>query len=719
MSDNTLFTKLSNQIDFDEENFFELVYFGSPNNICYFKKVTGRKIKFEDKYFLNKSDKNSIKLSLLTRLSQAYLGPGYENLYLPCTPSNEIIYTKLDDDLDNVIHIDTENAKDYDLNDSLLVKVNKQFINENNKEMFLQGWGSGVRSAIIPVKGNFYRLKGCGNNDQGFILKDMLFPKNGIEIRGCQFKSNSLREQYMSSKIESILLPYGFEVGNKPLAIWTYNEIESKEEGLSDERNLIEKTCSVYESIGDKRVGCHLMPGIEMLFIGIIIAYVKKYKTNMKIDQYCNYLKPIQLNSGFINCIKGLFIEERWERKAIPPTEEELKKQKEQYIENNNTSVSNNILFCDEEEDKLPEKKEPQYNQAIIDITCTYQFIDLILLKAKKEESIDFLFNKYDIYSETTNKRKYLTDFFELSNKYKQIALNDKIFTCSNSVEFSNSKDSSLAYNPSVPKLREENFDLLKYLTVDSINTQNKILKDFMLKTRKLNKYEALITEKIDKITNTNLSIVYLSCLLYSRLGYEIGKIKRIMQDNNINWGTYEDQPFRLHCNAHTDNILILSKERRKNHNGTPNLISILDFDLSFFKDNFININLDSQPDKYGKKDNILFDCLLNIERQHLEWEIGGMENMKIFDFLIDLKFNSDNDNEAIMSTDSFECLQDECFNIAFRSVVFLLRDNCILNYQDGYMKRQFKYNKEYLDNYDTISDLIDLGIGASHDFKG
>lgn len=30
---------------------------------------------------------------------------------------------------------------------------------------------SGVRSALVKLEGNWYRLKGCGNNDDGFVVR--------------------------------------------------------------------------------------------------------------------------------------------------------------------------------------------------------------------------------------------------------------------------------------------------------------------------------------------------------------------------------------------------------------------------------------------------------------------------------------------------------------------------------------------------------------------
>jgi hypothetical protein len=75
--------------------------------------------------------------------------------------------------------------------------------------------------------------------------------------------------------------------------------------------------------------------------------------------------------------------------------------------------------------------------------------------------------------------------------------------------------------------------------------------------------------------------------LIYGRLGYEIGRIKRIFIDNDFNWGYYRDHHRGLyHCNAHVNNFVVLPP-------GHPNLLACIDFDLAFRKHEFISIEYD------------------------------------------------------------------------------------------------------------------------------
>lgn len=55
------------------------------------------------------------------------------------------------------------------------------------------------------VKGELYRLKGCGNLDQGFPLESMPYPEDTLEVRGCQFKTTVFRELYFQDKVNQIL----------------------------------------------------------------------------------------------------------------------------------------------------------------------------------------------------------------------------------------------------------------------------------------------------------------------------------------------------------------------------------------------------------------------------------------------------------------------------------------------------------------------------------
>ena len=46
---------------------------------------------------------------------------------------------------------------------------------------------------------------------------------------------------------------------------------------------------------------------------------------------------------------------------------------------------------------------------------------------------------------------------------------------------------------------------------------------------------------------------------IYVRIGYETGLVKRVMQEADINWGTFVGHsPISFHCNAHANNFVVL-----------------------------------------------------------------------------------------------------------------------------------------------------------------
>lgn len=95
------------------------------------------------------------------------------------------------------------------------------------------------------------------------------------------------------------------------------------------------------------------------------------------------------------------------------------------------------------------------------------------------------------------------------------------------------------------------------------------------------------------------------------KVGYEMGEIKRIFCDYEINWGYFNDHGALWHCNAHLNNFVSMIPK--------PNgqFLVPLDFDLAFFKKEFIRIDLDEEGQKtYGKYDEDQFENFLCSEYQ-------------------------------------------------------------------------------------------------------
>ena len=135
--------------------------------------------------------------------------------------------------------------------------------------------------------------------------------KEGIEIKGCCFKHTAATEQYMSEHVGEILEKHGIPVGNQPVALWKYSipdeplpKVRMHETFEStcavcfilttgfhcssdvtiDQSHFsnrschhhysfvafilclkVEKYCGVFETLGEKRLASHLLPGLDVL----------------------------------------------------------------------------------------------------------------------------------------------------------------------------------------------------------------------------------------------------------------------------------------------------------------------------------------------------------------------------------------------------------------------------------------------------------------------
>jgi len=87
-----------------------------------------------------------------------------------------------------------------------LIKDSK---NENEKQ--LNGIKSGQRSALVRIGNKYYRLKGCGNKEEGFPILS-LFTEDYKMPRGCQFSTTCNREHYFTTFGNNCLKQINYEV---------------------------------------------------------------------------------------------------------------------------------------------------------------------------------------------------------------------------------------------------------------------------------------------------------------------------------------------------------------------------------------------------------------------------------------------------------------------------------------------------------------------------
>lgn len=128
---------------------------------------------------------------------------------------------------------------------------------------------SGVRSCLVKIGKDWYRLKGAGNGEEGFIVRvNENAAGDGLstrEIRGSAFKHTALRELYMAGLLEK---RHDIEEGaNSPLGMFFY---EHPNAPLGGEGTDFQPVCIVEKTLGDRRLGSHVLAGIELLLPALL-----------------------------------------------------------------------------------------------------------------------------------------------------------------------------------------------------------------------------------------------------------------------------------------------------------------------------------------------------------------------------------------------------------------------------------------------------------------
>ena len=130
-----------------------------------------------------------------------------------------------------------------------------------------KAYASGVRSAVVKIKEKWYRLKGCGNNDEGFIVRHLKGGGGAVAdpemttryIQGSAFAATAARELHMTSMLDEKLQKQNIPGCNKALGYYRYSAPNKPLGGR------ITPCCIVEETVGDRRLGTHVLGGIEMI----------------------------------------------------------------------------------------------------------------------------------------------------------------------------------------------------------------------------------------------------------------------------------------------------------------------------------------------------------------------------------------------------------------------------------------------------------------------
>eukprot|EP00946_MAST-07B_sp_MAST-7B-sp1_P002398 g2398.t1 len=134
----------------------------------------------------------------------------------------------------------------------------------------LKAFASGCRSACVKINGRWYRLKGSGNNDDGFIVETsqtvlamgepMVLTR---QIRGAAFEHTAICENHYSATLAHRLAPAGVLGTNTAMGYYLYDG--DAELPLGREHPAFQTACIVEETRGDRRLGAHVLTGIALL----------------------------------------------------------------------------------------------------------------------------------------------------------------------------------------------------------------------------------------------------------------------------------------------------------------------------------------------------------------------------------------------------------------------------------------------------------------------
>ena len=229
---------------------------------------------------------------------------------------------------------------------------------------------------------------------------------------------------------------------------------------------------------------------------------------------------------------------------------------------------------------------------------------------------------------------------------------------------------------------------------------ENKNLKIFLEQTEKYDelfpllaeeaseKHKKMIRSVLDKLLEgqKNGKKFFQSLIdIYTRIGYEVSRVKKCLQVAHINWGSYLDRGFNYHCNAHSNNLVVLPQ-------GNDSLLAPLDFDLAFTKEKMMIIYKEAPT--FGQVDESYWDNYINAEFVDLSLNLCGAE-----DYNFDFEKNKKNE-------DSFE--------VKIRNAIrFLLCDCMLENYMKGFdnIPSEDVINSEQLKKDSFFHNIVKLAL--------
>lgn len=144
-------------------------------------------------------------------------------------------------------------------------------------------FASGVRSCVFKLDGQWYRLKGCGNNDEGFIVQNDVNSEKEVtrQIRGSAWLHTAIRENFMAAHLASSMQSQGVLGANEAMGIYMY---DAPNQPLGPSVSV--PACIIEKTLGDRRLGTHVMAGMEIILPMLVDASV------LVKDEMSSYFPP-------------------------------------------------------------------------------------------------------------------------------------------------------------------------------------------------------------------------------------------------------------------------------------------------------------------------------------------------------------------------------------------------------------------------------------------
>ena len=230
------------------------IYFGSKR--CYFGRAAGRVVEFRSESWVENFCNEAV--TRVCERAEPLLEPGKSvaDVVVPGIPALEIVC---------VAEGGAPELLSPELLRQPLIKVNPA-----KSAVVLEGRASGTRSAVAKIDGTWYRLKGCGNHDEGFPVRTQAAtPTEGAkrDIRGCAFPDTAIRELAMAARVNLALAPEGVCGTNEAVGMMLYSSPEHLPLGPT-----FPTACIVEKTLGDRRLGTHIMTGLLVLLPRLVDA---------------------------------------------------------------------------------------------------------------------------------------------------------------------------------------------------------------------------------------------------------------------------------------------------------------------------------------------------------------------------------------------------------------------------------------------------------------